>query len=148
MRKIAIAFALAGLAALAQEESKPRENKDRTESTGKIVCIGCHLRNQPGGANSECTLHSKHAQGLVTEDGWLWTFVDNAKGHHLITDKELLGKEIKVFGWTFPKSRYIEVSKFKLKEGDGWVAYDYCKVCGFEPGDNQDTDLCDDCREK
>lgn len=148
MKKSIAVLALAGLMALAQDGPKLRENKDRADFAGKIVCIGCQLQNQAGGASSECTLHAKHAQGLLTDDGWLWTFVDNTKGHHLITEKKLLGKEIKVFGWTFPKTKYIEVSKYALKEGDEWVAYDYCKVCGFEPGDNKDTDLCEDDREK
>ena len=35
-----------------------------------------------------------------------------------------------------------------FKEGDKWVAYDYCKTCGFEPGDNKDKDLCDDCKNR
>lgn len=148
MKRIAIALALLGLAGLAQEKFSPRENKDRTEFTGKIVCIGCQLQQQQGGADSECTLHAKHAQGLVTEDGWLFTFVDNTRGHHLITNKKLLGQEIQVLGWTFPKSKYIEVSKYKLKKDGEWVQHDYCKVCGFEPGDHGDSDLCEDCREK
>jgi len=147
MKKLAMMLALVGMVGLAQDELKLRENKDRIEFTGTIVCIGCHLQKQPGGANAECTLHAGHAQGLVTEDGWLWTFVDNTKGHHLITNKKLLGKEIKVLGWTFPKSKYIEVSKYELKQDGEWVAYDYCRVCGFEPGDHEDTDLCEDCRE-
>ena len=145
MKKVAMILALAGVVGLAQDEFKLRENKDRKEFTGKIVCVGCYLQKQPGGAKSECTLHAGHAQGLVTDDGWLWTFVDNTKGHYLITNRKLLGKEIKVFGWTFPKSRYIEVSKYKLKQNGEWVGYDYCKVCGFEPGDHHDTDLCEDC---
>ncbi|MHC4669898.1 MAG: hypothetical protein ACYTFD_16025 [Planctomycetota bacterium] len=148
MRKIAAVLAFAGIAVFAQDKFTLRENKSRTEFAGKIVCIGCHLQRRDGGADSQCTLHTKHAQGLVTEDGWLWTFVDNTKGHHLITTKKLLGKEIKVLGWTFPKSKYIEVSKYQIKKGDEWVAYDYCKVCGFEPGDNNDTDLCEECQEE
>ena len=132
---------------LVAQENKPRDNKDRQEIGGKVVCIGCTLSKQDKGANSECTLHAKHAQGFLMADGTLWTFVDNAKGHLVITNTKLRDKDVKVFGWKFPKAQYIEVSKFQVKDGDKWVAYDYCKTCGFEAGhDNKDTDLCDDCR--
>ena len=41
--------------------------------------------------------------------------------------------------------KFIEISKYQLKEGEKWVAYDYCKTCGWEPGDHKDTDLCEEC---
>jgi len=147
MKKIAIVIAFAGLAVLAQDKFKLRESKDRKEFAGKIVCIGCQLRNQDGGANSMCSLHSKHAQGLLMEDGTLWTFVDNERGHKVITNKKMLGKNVKVSGWSFPKAQYIELAKYKLQKGDKWIAMDYCKICGFEPGDHGEGDLCDDCKE-
>ena len=82
-------------------------------------------------------------------DGTLWTFVDNAKGHLVITNEKLRGKDVKVLGWRFPKAQYVEVSKYQVNEGTKdapkWAPYDYCKTCGFEPGDNHDTDLCEDC---
>lgn len=134
--------------ALSQEKpgaATKRELKDRVEIPGTIVCVGCHLANQPQGADAQCTLHSKHAQGLLMADGTVWTFVDNAKGHHVITNAKLKGKEVKVLGWKFPKAQYIELSKYQVKEGETWVGWDYCKTCGFEKGDNKDTDLCDDC---
>ncbi len=148
MRKIVVVVALASIAVFAQEKFKLRENKDRKEFVGKIVCIGCQLQQQNGGANSMCTLHSKHAQGLLMKDGTLWTFVDNNRGHHAITTKKLLGKTVKVFGWSFPKAQYIEFSKYQLQKGEKWIAFDYCKVCGFEEGDHGDSDLCEECREE
>lgn len=147
MKTLAVVAALAALAVPLQEKFKPRDNKDRTEIPGKVVCIGCTLAGQEGGADAQCTLHSKHAQGLMAADGTLWTFVDNAKGHAVMTNAKLRDKEVKILGWKFPKAQYIEVSKYQAKEGDKWVAWDYCKVCGFEEGDNKDTDLCEDCKE-
>ena len=35
---------------LAQEKFKQRDNKDRKEFAGTIVCIGCQLQQQDGGA--------------------------------------------------------------------------------------------------
>jgi len=148
MQKIALIIAVAGIAAFAQGKFKLRENKDRKEFEGKIVCIGCHLQNRDGGANSMCTLHSKHAQGLLMKDGTLWTIVDNTRGHHVITTKKLLGKNVKIKGWSFPKAQYLEMWNYKFQKGEKWVAYDYCKICGFEEGDHNDGDLCEDCQEE
>jgi hypothetical protein len=144
--KIAIALALA---LLAQDKFKPRDLKDRAEIPGTLVCIGCALEKQDGGAQSECTLFARHAQGLKTEDGSVWTFVNNTKGNYLITTEKLRGKEVKILGWKFPKAQYIEVSKFLLKAGDKWVLWKYCKTCGFEEaheGDTSEDDLCPGCR--
>lgn len=132
MRKLAFVLGVIFvLGALAHAQEKPtakkRTMKDRTWIDGKIVCIGCTLASEHG-VDAQCTLHSKHAQGLLTEDGKLWTLVDNTRGHRVITNKKLLGKEIKVFGWTFKKHQYVELWKYSLQKGDKWVAYDFCKT--------------------
>lgn len=150
MRTVAwmIAALAIGITGFAQDKAqifKKRELPNRAEIAGTIVCIGCTLEKQDGGADAQCTLHSKHAQGLLLADGTLWTFVDNAKGHIVMTNEKLRGKEVKVLGWRFPKAQYVEISKYQLHEKDKWIAYDYCKNCGFEPGDTKDRDLCDDC---
>ena len=128
-----------------QDKAKKREFKDRVEIQGTIVCVGCVLEKDSG-AEAQCTLHSKHAQGLLASDGLLFTFLDNAKGHVVMTNAKLRDKEVKVLGWKYPKSQILELSKYQVKEGDKWVAYDYCKTCGFEKGDHKDLDLCDDCK--
>ncbi len=149
MRATAVlpAVLMLGAMAFSQSESKhgKRQLKDRVEISGTIVCVGCTLQNQDGGADAQCTLHAKHAQGLLAPDGTLWTFVDNAKGHIVIANEKLRGKEVKVLGWKFPKAQYVEICKYQVKDGDRWAAYDYCKNCGFEKGDYQDKDVCDDC---
>src|SRR6185436_17570803 len=141
MKTLIAVIALLGLV----QDAKKRDLKDRVEIAGTIVCLGCTLEKQSG-ADAQCTLHAKHAQGLLASDGTLHTFVDNAKGHIVMTNEKLRGKEVKILGWKYPKSNYIEVSKYQVKDGDKWVAYDYCKTCGFEKGDNQDADLCEDCK--
>jgi hypothetical protein len=141
MKTLIAVIALLGLV----QDAKKRELKDRVEIAGTILCVGCTLEKQAG-ADAQCTLHAKHAQGLLAADGTLHTFVDNAKGHIVMTNEKLRGKEVKILGWKFPKSNYVEISKYQVKEGDKWVAYDYCKSCGFEKGDNKDLDLCEDCK--
>ena len=144
---LAVSVALAGAVALAQD-AKPslRTLEQRVEVAGKVVCIGCTLQQQEGGADAQCTLHAKHAQGLLAADGTLWTFVDNARGHAVITNDKLRGKELKVVGWKFPKAQYVEVSKYHVRDGEKWAGWDWCKTCGFEQGDNKDADLCEDCK--
>ncbi len=117
-----------GWLAAGQDKFKPRDLKDRVEIPGTVVCIGCALEKQDGGAQSQCTLFAKHAQGLLMADGTIWSFVNNAKGNFLMTSDKLRGKEVKILGWKFPKAQYIEVSKFHLKDGDKWVLWKYCKT--------------------
>ncbi|MBI2898555.1 MAG: hypothetical protein HYY17_00035 [Planctomycetes bacterium] len=128
MGALAAALALLTITVQGQDKFKKRDLKDRVEVAGKIVCIGCTLEQREGGADAQCTLHAKHAQGLLLEDGTLWTFVDNARGHHAITNRKLLGRDVKVLGWKFPKAKYVELWKYQVKEGDAWVAYDFCKT--------------------
>lgn len=127
MRTAAILAAMLALSP-GDQEKKKRDNRDRVEIPGTIVCIGCTLANQDGGADSMCTLHAKHAQGLLMADGTLWTFVDNDRGHLVITNAKLRGKEVKIKGWKFPKAQYIEVSKYEVRDGDKWIGWDYCKT--------------------
>lgn len=143
-------IALVGAVLLAQDspEKKKFEKRklsDRQWVEGKIVCIGCELEDQDGGAESQCTLFAKHAQGLKLANGTIWTLVNNQRGNSVITNDKLRGKDAKIFGWKFPKSQYIELWRYQLREGEKWVDYDFCKNCGFEKGDNKDKDLCEDC---
>ncbi len=145
MKTLLAVMALVALVSGAQDKTKKRELKDRVEIQGTVVCVGCALEKDSG-ADAQCTLHSKHALGLQGTDGLLYTFLDNAKGHIAMTNAKLRDKEVKVLGWKYPKSQVLEIFKYQVKEGDKWVAYDYCKTCGFEKGDHKDLDLCDDCK--
>ena len=104
-----------------------RAMKDRVWAEGKIVCIGCTLTAQHG-VDAQCTLHAKHAQGFLNKDGKLWTFVDNTRGHRVIANSKLQGKDVKIYGWTFEKHQYVELWKYSLKKGDKWISYDFCKT--------------------
>lgn len=141
-------LALAVPPASPQDAPRKRDLKDRQEIAGKIVCIGCTLQALPGGADSQCTLHAKHAQGLLLPDGTLWTFVDNARGHPVLANAKLRDREVKVLGWKFPKAQYVELWRYDLREGESWVAFDWCRNCGFEKGNHGDKDLCEDCEKE
>ena len=141
-----VAVTTVGIAIAGDAPAKLRDNKDRIEIPGTMVSTGAAL--EALGANAQDTLYTKGALGLQEADGTLWTFVDNEKDHGVIRDAKLRGKEVKILGWKFPKTQYIEISKYQVKQGDKWVAIDYCKTCGWEPGDHKDTDLCPGCAEE
>lgn len=143
---VLVAVTTVGIAIAGDAPVKLRDNKDRIEIPGTMVSIGATL--EALGANAQDTLYTKGALGLQDAEGNLWTFVDNEKGHGVIRDAKLKGKEVKILGWKFPKTHYIELSKYQMKQGDKWVAIDYCKTCGWEPGDHKDTDLCTGCAEE
>ncbi len=140
---VALGAAL-GLAGARADDAKPA-GKQPAQIAGRLVCVGCHLEKEYGAA-SQCTLHSKHAQGLLAEDGTLYTILDNARGHFFVTDKKLAGAPIRIEGFTFPKAQVLEAVRYQKKDGERWVQQDYCRICGFEPGDNKGGDLCDDCQ--
>ncbi len=146
MKMLCLALLLVPLAVIAGDEAKKRDFKKVTVTTGTVVCLGCELEKD--GADAQCTLHSKHAQGLKDADGKLWTIVNNVRGNGFITDEKLRGKEVKVHGWTFGKAQYIEVWQYELKSGDKWVMYSHCTDCGWEAHDNGESELCEDCRGK
>jgi hypothetical protein len=143
---LAVAVFVGGLARADDPPVERRQNKDRIEVPGTFVGIGEFLESK--GANAQDSLHTRGALGLLDADGQLWSFVDNAKGHTVITNADRKGEEVKVLGWKYPGTRFLEISKFQVKEDGEWVAYDYCRVCGWEPGDNHDRDLCEDCAEE
>ena len=139
---VALVLFLLGFAAARADDAKAAKKKEAL--TGRLVCIGCHLEKEFG-ADAQCTLHAKHAQGFLADDGTLYTILDNGRGHILITEKKLLDAPIRLECFTFPKTQVLEAIRFSKKDGEKWVQYDYCKNCGFEPGDHAGRDLCDDC---
>jgi hypothetical protein len=145
---VALRSLVAALAALvlslAPAGAGDKPGKKAAELAGKLVCIGCHLEKEYA-AEAQCTLHAKHAQGFLADDGTLHTLLDNGRGHVLVTDRKLGGTPLKLEAYAFPKAQVLEVIRFSRKDGERWVRYDYCKNCGFEPGDNRGKDLCEDC---
>lgn len=119
------AVLLAAAAGRAQE--KKRDLKDRVKLEGRIVCVGCTLAEEVG-ADAQCTLHAKHAQGFLDKEGKLWAIVDNARGHLVRTNRKLRDKAIRVFGWPYKKHQHLEIWKYELRDGDKWIGWDFCKT--------------------
>lgn len=132
-----------------EEKVKERDLKDRVWMEGKIVAIDAWLKEKHG-AKSEATLYSKGRMGFVKKsDGTLHTFIDNTRGHNFLGRKKLKGQEIKVQGWAFKNTNYVEIWRYQLKKDGKWIDYDFCKDCGgFEKGYHKDKDLCPNCLEE
>lgn len=141
-RLIAGILAVAAVALAAEGDGKP--GRTEVSKEGTLVCVGCHLEKRHG-ARAQCTLYSKHAQGLLASDGALWTFLDNTRGHELVTNRKLLGKPVRVHGWGFPGAQVLEARRYDLREGEAWTAYDFCRNCGWERGNHDGKDLCGGC---
>lgn len=150
MKMLVAALALAGVTVMAQEREqeppkpKPRQMDERVWREGRMVCIGCTLAKEHG-VDAQCTLHTRHALGFQDQDGRIWTLVDNLRGHGVITDRELRDEPLRVYGWFYDKHQYLECWRYRLPDGDEWEDWDFCKTCGWEPGDHQDKDLCPNC---
>ena len=80
MKALTLILAATGVLASSQEKAPKRELKNRIEIGGRIVCVGCTLEKEAG-ADAQCTLHSKHAQGLQGSDGLLYTFLEIGRAH-------------------------------------------------------------------
>lgn len=146
MRRLFIAVLVLPLAVFAgDKDAKKRDFSKTVRIQGTVVCVGCELEKE--GADPQCTLHSRHAQGLRDADGNLWSFVDNDRGHGLVATEGFRGKDVRVRGWSFPKAHFVEVWQYEVKEGEAWVLYSWCRDCGWEKGDWGESDLCAHCTE-
>jgi hypothetical protein len=143
-RPIAALFGIVAAALAAAGDDAPRPKKQRVEVAGKLVCVGCYLEREYG-ADAQCTLYAKHAQGFLAEGGTLYTLLDNGRGHALIAEKKLAGVPLVLEAWAFPKAQVLEAIRFRKKEGEAFVQYDWCRNCGFEKGEHAGGDLCEDC---
>ena len=131
---------------LAEDAPKKHDFAKIASVEGTIVCLGCELEKQ--GADAQCTLNSKHAQGLRAADGTLWSLVDNDRGHGVITNEKLRGKDVRLKGWKFEKALFVEVWQYEVKDGDKWILYSFCATCGWEKSDYGQKSLCPDCEEE
>jgi hypothetical protein len=148
MKTLAGVFILAVATAAFQEQNEvepaKRQRDERVWSEGRLVCIGCTLAREYG-VDAQCTLHTRHALGFLDQDGRLWTLVDNLRGHGVITNSRLRDQSVRVYGWTYPEHRYLELWRYALPDDGEWIDWDFCKTCGWEVGDHGDEDLCPDC---
>ena len=80
----------------------------------KVICLGCSLKKEQG-ANAQCSVYG-HQHALKTEDGKIWTILENDISTELINSHEYAGKEIEIAGKIFGSTQIIEIESFKLVE--------------------------------
>jgi len=80
----------------------------------KVICLGCSLKKEQG-AKAQCSIYG-HKNALKTEDGRVWTILENDVSKELINSHEYAGKEIEIAGKIFSGTQIIEIETFKLVE--------------------------------
>lgn len=78
----------------------------------EVICIGCSLKKGQG-AKANCSLYG-HVNALKTEDGRIWTILENDVSTDLINSHEYAGKQIEIMGKKFGGTQVIEIESFKL----------------------------------
>ena len=105
----------------------PQLAQDEVVITGKVICLGCHLKKERK-ARAQCSIYG-HINALVIEKiinaqgksidelkGKVYQFLHNDKSDKLVKDHNYAGKTIIVVGKIYPEANIIEVNFFKEKE--------------------------------
>ncbi|MBU4149643.1 MAG: hypothetical protein KKB52_04775, partial [Candidatus Omnitrophica bacterium] len=80
----------------------------------KVICLGCALKKGQG-AKANCSLYG-HVNVLKSEDGRIWTILENDISTDLINSHEYAGKQIEITGKKFGGTQVIEIESLKLVE--------------------------------
>jgi hypothetical protein len=102
--------------------------QDLKDLEGEVVWLqGAILHGSPAPYRNPAGPLAAYEQGLLDEEGQLWTLLDTPRGRELRYNPDLRGKRIKVKGWLYPKSHIIEVQewksgKHKVRADEGYEA--------------------------
>lgn len=88
--------------------------EEATTITGKVVCVGCTLKKTEG-ANAACKIYG-HKHGLLTEDGELYSFLENKKSEGVINTEEYARKDVEVTGRVFEHAHIIDLEDIGIVE--------------------------------
>src|SRR3989338_8604172 len=93
--KLLIVFSLAaGLMLLTTNSAVSVADEETTTIQGTVVCLGCTLKKTEG-ANAACKIYG-HKHGLATEDGDLYSFLENKNSEEVINSDKYAMKEVVV----------------------------------------------------
>lgn len=87
------------------------KSENKITLTGTVVCVCCEM--EKSGAHAACNKYG-HTYGLKTDNGVLWTIIKNDEGMKVIDHRNLIGTRVKITGWFFFKSDYIDLEKLEL----------------------------------
>ena len=77
-----------------------------------VICLGCALKKGQG-AKANCSLYG-HVNALKSEDGRIWTILENDVSTELISSHEYAGKDVEITGKKFGGTQVIEIETFKI----------------------------------
>ncbi|MFH1854711.1 MAG: hypothetical protein ABH815_05305 [Candidatus Omnitrophota bacterium] len=78
----------------------------------EVICLGCALKKGQG-AKANCSLYG-HVNALRSEDGRIWTILENDMSTDLINSHEYAGKQVEIAGKKFGGAQVVEIETFKL----------------------------------
>jgi hypothetical protein len=106
----------------------PKLGQDEVVITGRIICLGCHLKKEKQ-AKAQCSIYG-HTNAIIIEkainakgkhlagvEEKIYQFLHNGKSDELIKDHSYVGKVIILVGKVHPEANILEVNFFKEKEG-------------------------------
>lgn len=111
-------------------QATPKLRDDEVVVTGKVICLGCHLKKEKQ-AKAQCSIYG-HMNALLIEKAYdvkgksieaaknkIYQFLHNDQSDKLIKGHDLVGKIIVITAKIYPEANVLEVSFFKQKEGGG-----------------------------
>lgn len=93
-------------------EEKIAVSADAKTFQAAVICLGCTLKKEQG-AKALCSLFG-HKNALRTQDGKIWTILENKTSTELINLHDYAGKNIEVVGKKFADAQVIEVNSFNV----------------------------------
>ncbi|MEE9584977.1 MAG: hypothetical protein V3W51_05795 [Candidatus Brocadiales bacterium] len=116
--KLLIVFGLVlGFALSAVSYNVSVADEETTTIRGTVVCLGCTLKKTEG-ANAACKIYG-HKHGLATDDGGLYSFLENKNSEEVITTDKYAMKEVEVTGKVFENAHIIDLEDISVVEGGG-----------------------------
>ena len=91
-----------------------KKEKEKVVLEGEVVCLPCELKEELQ-ANSQCEKYG-HQNVLRTNDGSIYSFIENDKTTDLIRKSEHKNKTIRVIGTLYKEVNIIDVISFEVIE--------------------------------
>lgn len=109
------AFAHCGMCGMEQKAGEEKAVVSQTETfQAKVICLGCTLKKEKA-AKAQCSIYG-HKNALRTEDGRIWTILENDVSAELINSHDYAGKKVEIKGKKYKGAQVIEIATLKLLE--------------------------------
>src|SRR5574341_687128 len=97
-------------------QSRMNQNGDNTSFVdgnleGEIICVDCTLMDI---TQAKYTHDAAHRFGLRCKNGGIWSILPSAKGRELLQNPNCFQRQVRIVGYLFQNTHYIEVKQFTL----------------------------------